>query len=287
VIKKRHALFLLLVLHTSFLTARPYVTCFLNGQLGNQLHQVSAALCLALDNEADAVFPEFRIRTDVGIPENYKHVFWRINTDPLPTPVEHIWREPKHTYVPIKYMPNMKLIGHYQSYKYSDKHRDLIVSLFSPSDEILEIISGKYQSILEHPCTVAIHLRTYHKEDPGHANFAKCGYSYFKKAVQLFPNDARFLFFSDDIKWCKKQFENLAKDITFIEGNPHYIDFYLISLCKHQIISYSTFSWWAAYLNTNPNKKVVAPQRWFVPRREYDNKEIVPEDWVVIDNLNS
>ncbi|MEC7838631.1 MAG: alpha-1,2-fucosyltransferase [Chlamydiota bacterium] len=269
-------------LHTT-----PFVTSFLNGQLGNQMHQVATAVCLAIDHNAEATFPEFRTRTDVGIPVNYEKVFWRLNTHPLPSKINFVWKEPKHTYTPIQYHANMQLRGHFQSYKYIEKHREFIQSLFAPSEEILETLNSTYKEILEHPCSVAIHVRTYNAEDPKHSNFAKCGYNYFKKAVAKFPKDALFILCSDDIAWCKKTFSGLASNIIYIENNPHYLDFYLISQCKHQIITNSTFSWWAAYLNLNPNKIVVAPRRWFVPRREYDNKEIVPKEWIVIDNLHS
>jgi hypothetical protein len=70
------------------------------------------------------------------------------------------------------------------------------------------------------------------------------------------------------------------RKVYFIEGNPHYIDFYFMSLCTHQVVSpESTFSWWAAWLNRNPNKMVIAPSTW---AGRHDN-ETVPPSWIKLE----
>ncbi len=73
----------------------------------------------------------------------------------------------------------------------------------------------------------------------------------------------RFLFFSDDIKW-SAEFLNLKKDrVVYVDSreypDPQCMDLYLMSKCKNNIIANSTFSWWAAWLNSNPDKIVIAP----------------------------
>jgi hypothetical protein len=190
-------LFLFFFLCTT-LEAKSYVTAHLNGQLGNQMHQVPAAVSLALDHGVVGLFPEFKVRTDVGIPLNREKVFTRLNMDDLSTPIQCVWQEPKHTFVPIKYTPNMKLRGHYQWYKYFDTHRDVIVKLFSPNDNLLKTLKTRFSYIIDHPNTVAIHIRTYHQEDPKNGNFAKCGPRYVKAAIIRFPRNSQFVVFSDD-----------------------------------------------------------------------------------------
>ena len=67
-----------------------------------------------------------------------------------------------------------------------------------------------------------------------------------------------FLFFSDDIDWCKSRF--IAKDIYFSENNSSITDFTMMSKCDHNIIVPSSFSWWASWLNKNPKKEVIGPR---------------------------
>ena len=76
--------------------------------------------------------------------------------------------------------------------------------------------------------------------------------------------------------------KGFSRPHLFIENEPHYHDFYLMSYCTHQIISNSSFSWWAAYLNKNPQKKVIAPARWFNPGCLTTGKHIVPKEWIKV-----
>ena len=68
-----------------------------------------------------------------------------------------------------------------------------------------------------------------------------------------FSEDSTYLFFSDDIDWCKKNFDQ--DNIIFVEAEEDIVDFYLISMCNGVILSNSSFSWWAAWLN-NKNKRI-------------------------------
>ncbi|EPO2592080.1 alpha-1,2-fucosyltransferase, partial [Escherichia albertii] len=87
-----------------------------------------------------------------------------------------------------------------------------------------------------------------------------------------------FFIFSDDIEWCK---DNIFLDnkTYFVQGDTYHVelDMLLMSKCKHNIISNSSFSWWAAWLNENRNKIVIAPSKWFKKDIKHD---IIPESWV-------
>ena len=67
--------------------------------------------------------------------------------------------------------------------------------------------------------------------------------------------------------------------VVFIEDEPAYIDFFLQTLCKHNIISNSTFSWWCAWLNENPLKTVVRPSFWMPGEPDIE----CPDDWIRVD----
>ena len=119
---------------------------------------------------------------------------------------------------------------------------------------------------------------------------------YYNKAIKQFDKDSNFLIFSDDIEWAKNNFKgdnfyfitenkiegNDVMDTLNISkgGHPDYIELYMMSLCDHNIIANSSFSWWGAWLNENPNKKVIAPKKWFGPAYgDINDNDLVPETW--------
>jgi hypothetical protein len=69
--------------------------------------------------------------------------------------------------------------------------------------------------------------------------------------------------------------------VTYNDDKTNYEDLRLMSLCKHNIIANSSFSWWGAWLNKNPEKIVIAPQKWFNDL-EIDTTDLIPESWVRI-----
>lgn len=113
---------------------------------------------------------------------------------------------------------------------------------------------------------------------------------YYQKSIEYIEkiiSNPKYYIFSDDIEWCKKELKLEGRDVTFInhnKGAESYKDMQLMSLCKHNIIPNSSFSWWGAWLNKNPNKIVIAPKRWFTKESGFRYKDIVPESWIKIDN---
>ena len=196
--------------------------------------------------------------------------------------VEYYYLEPHFAYSTIPYHDNMEIRGWFQSEKYFIDHKEQIIDLFSPSPEILNYLRSKYAHIVNHPMSVAIHYRSYAKEDPHEQVYAHLSPKYYKAAMDQFPEDALFVIFSQDMAWCKEHLAPLKKNILFIEQESYYHDFYLMTLCKNNIICNSTFSWWAAYLNKNPNKKVFAPLHWFSPSYHHDTRDLIPDSWTLI-----
>ena len=108
-----------------------------------------------------------------------------------------------------------------------------------------------------------------------------CSKGYFLNAMKLFP-ESKFIFISDDMDWVKENFR--GDNIYYSPFTNELQDFKLMSECHNNIISNSTFSWWAAYLNRNLNKTVVGPKKWFGPAGHKDTQDIIPNNWVIIDN---
>ena len=71
------------------------------------------------------------------------------------------------------------------------------------------------------------------------------------------------------------------KFVTHNVGDKNYEDLRLMSVCKHNIIANSSFSWWGAWLNDNPDKIVIAPKKWF-NNSSVKNDELIPEKWIQI-----
>lgn len=117
-----------------------------------------------------------------------------------------------------------------------------------------------------------------------------CPIAYYQKAIKLIEEkikDPRFYVFTDNPEWVKENFRDF--EYTLVQENPvagygsHY-DMQLMSLCRHNILSNSTYSWWGAFLNRNPNKTVVLPDIWFNPEscQEYTSRPVRCKDWIAL-----
>ncbi len=96
--------------------------------------------------------------------------------------------------------------------------------------------------------------------DLGHHLHEDMSDNYYVRAMAMFPGE-KFTVFSDDISWCMKQ--EMFKGCEFNVGGSEIDDLNKMASCKHNIIANSSFSWWAAWLNPNPDKIVIAPKQWF------------------------
>lgn len=112
-----------------------------------------------------------------------------------------------------------------------------------------------------------------------------CEKKYYDQAIQIVQsrtNDAKFFIFSNDIDWCVKNLNiNNCEFISWNKGTQSYIDMQLMSACKHNIIANSSFSWWAAWLNNNPEKIVIGPEKW-LHGDQYDTSTLLPASWIKI-----
>jgi hypothetical protein len=112
---------------------------------------------------------------------------------------------------------------------------------------------------------------------------------YYDKAITCISSmviNPTFFIFSNDIDWCKEKIKiSNAHFINWNIGKNSFRDMQLMSVCKHNIIPNSSFSWWGAYLNKNPFKIVVAPSRWINPSEDHEMKDMNLPSWIVIDNF--
>ena len=261
---------------------KPFVIGRVHAQLGNNLFQVATACALAWDHDACPSFPDLiSVKTD-NIPTNYAHVFFRCHTALPDVQLATVWQEPIFSYHPIPFQPNMKICGYFQSEKYFAHHRERLLQLFAPSSEDMDYLDRKYHWLMEHPCTVGVQLR-YHYEDPQGISAIQYGKEYLKKATAFFPENALFVISSNDLNFARQNIPDGMTNIYVIEGEPYYLDLFLLSFCKHNMITNSTFGWWSAWLNQNPHKIVVSPSVWMNPARGLPTQDILPDKWIKLD----
>lgn len=204
------------------------------------------------------------------------HIFWK------KTDIEQISFDFDGS---IFYLKDAYLNGYWQSEKF---FKDISPELrkdfsFKNIDKNNKLILNK----IIKSNSVSIHIRR--GDYVTNPNFNKfhggiCNISYYLKAIELIKRKVKkpvFFIFSDDLDWVKKNLP-LLENTIFVDinkGKNSYKDLFLMSKCKHNILANSSFSWWAAWLNSNSDKIIVCPDKWFNSRR-LDSKDIVPESWI-------
>lgn len=239
------------------------------GRLGNQMFHIASVLGYAWDHDFKPVFSGFDV-TESNFKFNRDKVFFRLDFDTTDIEIDYFFiKLPTDAlYSPIPQYSNeynVFLKGHFIGWKHFHHHYDNILKTFLPSTEITNYLNEKYRDLLTEKNTVAVHVRTY-SEKLHHLGFYFLGINFFKSAFELFPQDSIFVIFSDRINWCKKKFTECFpnRNLVFVEGNSDIEDFFLMSTMHHQVLSYgSTYSWWAAYLNHNPDSIIVHPKNGF------------------------
>lgn len=183
--------------------------------------------------------------------------------------------------IPLKKIEqNILFYGYWQDKKYLECVREKLKSDFS-----FPTLNDKNKVLyekLKNKDSVSVHVRRgdYLKDE---SISSICDTEYYKEAIKLCQkriDDPVFVFFSDDIKWCRENFHNLkAVFVDWNAGLESYRDMQMMSLCSHNIIANSTFSFWGAWLNNNMEKIVIAPVKWTT---SFGSKRICEDNWILI-----
>lgn len=166
------------------------------------------------------------------------------------------------------------LDGLWQSEKYFSDYKEEICNEFQFKEALNRESMNLLQS-LNGQNTVSLHVRRgdymcKQFEDLG----LVCTPIYYKNAIAHILDNVEkpvFIVFSEDIEWARENIK-IPEPCFYIYSlnKPPSHDMQFMSLCKHNIISNSTYSWWAAWLNKNPDKIIVAPDKWWTDGRETD-----------------
>lgn len=197
----------------------------------------------------------------------------------------YVWMRTEYKYIPIKENKkgNIYLAGYWQCDKYFNSIRDIIIEEFKPKEDRRYCNSNLYD-IIENTESICVTIRRgdYVTNIKTNSHHYVCGPDFFINGVNEIRKkipEATVCVFSDDINWVKENI-NFGDNVYYENGNdPVWEKLRLMSLCKHFVISNSSFSWWAQYLSTNDNKIVYAPTRWYADGTEAD---IYCENWQYI-----
>lgn len=293
------------------------VISHLIGGLGNQMFQYATGLAAATNNGA-----EFRIdkhafswyrrpfqldsfRITAPYSNEFDHLqlqVWSGRYSPLrrfdqrrepSTRVVRAYRE-LYRFAPefLNMGPRKKifLVGYWQNEKYFTNIRGRLLEEFCLKPDLSSSDTPMGRAIAGSE-SVAVHIRrgdNIVKTDPKTRQIVPqlgmVSEKYVAEAMRHVKeqrSDARFFIFSDEIAWVKKNLP-LPFPADFIEEFTDVQQFELMAQCKHQITANSTFSWWAAWLNTNPEKIICAPKSWDA-RGHVDISELIPATWHLVE----
>lgn len=260
------------------------IYCYLKGGLGNIMFQISATIAIAETNSQEYAFinldehigsleRQYGRNIDVG---SYNSFFKNVkNRNVYPPDHTRIERFP-FNYV-SKPVRDCVIDGYFQSEKYFSSHRKQIRKLFN-FEHVSDKMIDKY-GIVKANNNISLHIRRgdylsltdYHRV---------LNLDYYYEAIgRIGPHDKIYVF-SDDLDWCCDKFSDY--DCIFVEESD-IESLFLMTTSKNNIIANSSFSWWGAWLNTNPDKRVIAPKTWFgVKNSHIATADIYCNNWEII-----
>lgn len=176
---------------------------------------------------------------------------------------------------------NIYLDGFWQSEKYFKDIKEEVQNEFV-FPKLLEEEGISFEKMIKNENSVSVHIRRgdYLKNKSMYGDLS--GGEYYTKAIdymEKYLDNPVFFFFSDDIEWVKKEYTGDRRIFVDDWNKDEHVDMQLMSMCKHNIIANSSYSWWGAWLNNNQEKIVIAPSFWNGKSR---GKNIYCDEWIVI-----
>jgi len=273
------------------------------GGLGNQLFQIFATISYGLEYTCNIILPY----TDQLHTGTVRNTYWNTfligcrhmttynllnnetNESLMSMP---IYNEKSFEYkkIPNPKGPKMQLHGYYQSYKYFDKHWESIKKMISLDDQ-QKAIKKDYADLFSTKETISLHFRI-----GDYANIQNCHpimpFQYYYNAIcnlTMHKNKKyRILYFCQDIDNEKvsviiNRLSRMFTELEFVKVSDDIVDWkqmLIMSVCSHNIIANSTYSWWGACLNQNDKKMVYYPNKWFGKSLQHNTSDMFPPNWV-------
>jgi len=283
----------------------------LKGGLGNQMFQYAVGRAVALscgqELKLDATGYDDPRYINADTPRQYRLFPFNISAKPATPNEVKKYKYPFSVFSKAARFVNLVLLkkhntdynpnffekshryidGYFQSEKNFLNAKKEIIREFTLKKEFESAIFLVEKNKMDKERSVSVHIRRgdYVSDPKTQAAHGVCSKEYYEQAMNLIREkieNPSFYFFSDDIEWVNKEFGDKS-DYRYV-SNPSlqdYEELMLMTSCAHNIIANSSFSWWGAYLNKNPEKIVVAPKKWVnvVPD---PHPNIIPEGWIRI-----
>lgn len=257
-------------------------TVKIKGGLGNQMFQYAYGRNLELSGRKIAFDISFfhgaNAKTDAL--RKFALDAYKLQTAAVFSPRPHRLRD---LFIKLKRKAGFEAEEYFQNEKYYKEIADKLKQEFILKDALSDS-AQIYLAQIVASNSVSVHVRRgdYVSDEKTKNYHGVCGMEYYNKAVALIKEKiASPVFFvsSDDIDWARKNFAGGEFVFVSAPAIKDYEEMYLMSKCKHNIVANSSFSWWGAWLNDNPDKIVVAPEKWFNDKKA-NNKDIVPAGWI-------
>jgi hypothetical protein len=278
------------------------------GGLGNQLFQIFCVMAYAIENQTQFIFPYDEKLTTGMIRPTYWNTFLSRLLPYTTFSPESIYKNhqlfqfPKYNekryfeYQPIPRFSaeNRVFVGYFQSYKYFEKYADQIIEFIGIREfqaSMRERNTGLFSGCGE---IVGMHFRLgdYVTKQEYHPVMS---YEYYERAIARVraatESPLTVLYFCENenneaVEYKVAKLREQYPTVIFVKADDDISDWeqlILMSCCHHQIIANSTFSWWAAYLNTNKDKMVCCPSKWVgVKMQEYSVHDLIPPSWILL-----
>ncbi|MEZ5054529.1 MAG: alpha-1,2-fucosyltransferase [Chitinophagales bacterium] len=292
------------------------IKILLTGGLGNQMFQYALGRALSLKNNTDLVLNTSYVDSKLPIKSISTPMRYELDIFDIKATVErniirtsrlypfakteyllrHQYNQAKYQYVAetahhfqptfLEVEDNSYLKGNFQSELYFKAYENIIRSDFTFKNPLVGL-NKELAAQINTSNAVALHIRRgdYIALKQNVQKFAQIPLSFYHQAIHTISDKIEnpvFYVFSDDINWVKTHLK-VDFPLVFVSNNhtakTSYIDMQLMSMCQHQIICNSTFSWWAAWLNNNPHKIVIAPKNWFADNH-INSADIIPQQWI-------
>ena len=275
------------------------ITCNIMGGLGNQLFQIFTTISYAIQTRNVFYFYETESTGGVGS-TNKRETYWDNFLSKLKPflkkefPPLKIIQETKFTFNQIQLTnfvgKDVCLHGYFQSYKYFQTTYKTIYRLLNIDEHKKNV---KQKANINFDNTVSLHFRLGDYKQLQHKHPLMTD-DYYKQSLECIfsytQNVRNVLYFCEEediheITVRIHKLQLLFPHIVFTRATNDLKDWeqmILMSCCKYNIIANSSFSWWAAYLNTNEDKIVCYPSNWFTCDANIDTKDLCLEEWIKI-----